>query len=100
MNFNEMIDRQNTESVKWNWFEKDVLPMWVADMDFRSPESVVNALHARVEHGVFGYGLPPVGLSEILIRRMHERYGWQVNESELSYVPGIVTGFNLAVRAV
>jgi cystathionine beta-lyase len=100
MNFNEMIDRQNTESVKWNWFEKDVLPMWVADMDFRSPESVVNALHARVEHGVFGYGLPPAGLSEILIRRMHERYGWQVSESELAYVPGIVTGFNLAVRAV
>ena len=54
-NFDRLPDRRTTESVKWNCFDEDVLPMWVADMDFISPEPVIRALHRRVEHGVFGY---------------------------------------------
>ena len=100
MNFDEMIDRQSTESVKWNWFEKDVLPMWVADMDFQGPPGVLQALRERVEHGIFGYGFPPKGLGEVISNRLATLYGWQAGTKEISYVPGIVTGFNLGLRAV
>jgi len=53
--FDGMPDRRNSESIKWNYFEAGVLPMWVADMDFISPEPVIRALQERVAHGVFGY---------------------------------------------
>ena len=55
--FDFLPDRQHTESVKWGVFDKDVLPMWVADMDFRSPEPIIRALQERVSHGVFGYAM-------------------------------------------
>jgi len=53
--FDALINRRNTDSSKWSRYEPDVLPLFVADMDFRSPEPVIRALHERVEHGVFGY---------------------------------------------
>ena len=52
--FDEIIDRDNTNSIKWELAGEDVLPMWVADMDFKSPPGVINALKKRVEHGIFG----------------------------------------------
>ena len=58
-NFDTLPNRRASESAKWNRYEEDVLPMWVADMDFRSPEPVIEALKARVDHGVFGYPLFP-----------------------------------------
>ncbi|HAF49097.1 MAG TPA: aspartate aminotransferase, partial [Anaerolineaceae bacterium] len=62
MNFDQIIDRRGTESIKWDYYEEDGLPMWIADMDFRSPYSVIEALHKRVSHGIFGYGWEPEGL--------------------------------------
>lgn len=59
MDFERIMDRRNTESIKWRLFPEDVLPLWVADMDFRSPSAVIDALHQRVDHGIFGYGAPP-----------------------------------------
>ena len=53
--FDEVIDRRNSGSAKWNWFDADVLPAWVADMDFRCPEPILKALHKAVDHGAFGY---------------------------------------------
>lgn len=58
-NFDEIIDRSNSDAAKWTYFDNSPLPLWVADMDFRSPEPVIRALHERVDHGVFGYGMPP-----------------------------------------
>ena len=100
MDFDQIIDRRHTESVKWNWFSEDVLPMWVADMDFRSPEPVIDALRARVEHGVFGYGWPPEGLKEAIQAHLVNRHNWQVAEKEIDFISGVVTGFNHAIYSL
>ncbi|MGV8048975.1 MAG: MalY/PatB family protein [Anaerolineaceae bacterium] len=100
MNFDQVFDRQNSESVKWLTYPKEVLPLWVADMDFQCPQAVQDALHERVDHGIFGYGVPPADFAEIVIERMRRRYDWNVAEKEINYVPGVVTGFNLGIRAV
>ena len=98
--FDQRIDRRRSESLKWHYYDEDVLPMWVADMDFRSPEPVIRALHERVEHGVFGYGTPPPELREVIVDRLQRLYGWQVSPEALVFPPGVVTGFNLVCHAV
>ena len=100
MDFDQIIERRHTESVKWNWFSEDVLPMWVADMDFRSPEPVIDALRARVEHGIFGYGWPPEGLKEAIQAHLANRHNWQVAEKEIDFISGVVTGFNHAIYSL
>lgn len=99
-NFDEMPDRKHTESIKWNYYAGDVLPMWVADMDFVSPEPVVRALTERVSHGVFGYAGDLPGLRETIVERLAERHHWQVAPSDLVFIPGVVTGFNMAAHAI
>ncbi len=99
MDFDKMIDRRNTESIKWKYFPEDVLPLWVADMDFQSPPEVINALHQRIDHGIFGCGIPPADLAEIVVNYVFRQFHWKPLPSQVSYVPGIVTGFNLAIRA-
>ena len=69
-NFDELPDRKRSESIKWHYFDEDVLPMWVADMDFVSPEPVIRALQERVAQGVFGYAGELPGLREVIIERM------------------------------
>lgn len=98
--FDRLIDRRHSDSVKWHYYGDDVLPLWVADMDFVSPEPVLRALHQRVEHGVFGYGMDLPELREVLVDRLARLYGWQVAPEALVFVPGVITGFNLACRAV
>jgi cystathionine beta-lyase len=100
MDFDRLIDRRSTESLRWHIYPQDVLPLWVADMDFECPACVLKALHERVDHGIFGYGLAPNGLKEVFIERMQNLYNWQVSDPQLSFVPGVVTGFNLALRAL
>jgi cystathionine beta-lyase len=97
--FDRRIDRRQSESVKWNRYDEDVLPMWVADMDFRSPEPVIQALHERVEHGVFGYGLDQPELREVIVERLQSLYDWAVSPEELLFFPGVVTAFNLVCHA-
>jgi cysteine-S-conjugate beta-lyase len=98
--FDQCIDRCCTESSKWHCYDADVLPMWVADMDFRSPEPIVTALRERVEHGVFGYGMEPAELRGVIVDWLQRLYGWQVGPEALVFVPGVVTGFNLACHAL
>jgi len=100
MDFDRIIDRRGTESIKWNIFEEDVLPMWIADMDFRSPEPVIEALHKRIDHGVFGYGMPPDGLREAITDHLANRNGWVVAPSEINFISGVVTGFNHAIYSL
>jgi cystathionine beta-lyase len=97
--FDQPIDRRSSDSVKWNRYGEDVLPLWVADLDFRSPPAVLRALSARVEHGVFGYGSDPKELAEILAARLASRYGWQVAPHEIVFLPGVVPALALACRA-
>ena len=86
--FNRQIDRRQTESYKWHAFPDDVLPMFVADMDFISPEPVIRALRNRAEHGVFGYGTEPVGLREAIIGWLQRVYHWQVSPQSIVFLPG------------
>ena len=98
-NFDQGIDRRHSDSLKWNKYGDDVLPLWVADTDFRSPDCIIDALTARVQHGVFGYGTTPHDFIAIACQRMQQRYGWQVQPEWLVVLPGVVSGLNLAVRA-
>ena len=98
--FDVLPDRRATESLKWRAYDADVLPMWVADMDFRSPEPVIAALRERVEHGVFGYPGRVSGFNDALMARLSARYGWQVTPEQIVFMPGVVTGFNWVVQTL
>lgn len=74
--------------------------MWVADSDFRVPDAITEALHQHVDHGIFGYGYPPPRLTELLVERMQQRYNWTIEPEWIVYLPGLVCGLNLAVRAL
>jgi len=93
-------DRRGTDSIKWRQYGDNVLPLWVADMDFVSPRPVLEALHRRVEHGIFGYGDTPSELRATICQRLDRLYGWKVSPSELLFLPGLVCGLNLVCRAV
>lgn len=98
-NFDEGIDRRHSDSLKWNKFSQNVLPMWIADMDFRSPPCIAEALQARIQHGVFGYGARPTELIDIITERLAVRYHWRIRPEWLVFLPGVVSGLNLSVRA-
>lgn len=99
-NFDEIIDRRSSDSSKWLKYGKDVLPLWVADMDFRSPEPVRRALRERIEHGVYGYGIEMPAFNETITARLQRLYGWSVSPEALVLLPGVIAGFNLASRMV
>ena len=87
-------------SQKWHRHGEHVLPLWVADMDFRSPPAVIEALHARVEHGVFGYGLVPDSLRHTLCEWSAEHYGWAIKPAWQHWLPGVVPALHLASMAL
>ena len=99
--FDQVIDRSASNSTKFEKYAgQDVLPLWVADMDFRSPAPVIEALQRRVEHGVFGYTLPPTELIEVIIERLQRLYQWQVEADDIYFMPGVVSGLNMACRGL
>ncbi len=98
-NLDELIDRRHTESAKWNYYSDDVLPLWVADMDFSSPEPVIRALRERVEHGIFGYGCEPQELRELLVARLQHLYSWSVSPDAIVFLSGVVPGVHVSCRA-
>jgi cystathionine beta-lyase len=103
--FDKVIDRTGTESLKWVYPRKvlkveDALPMWVADMDFEAPPAVVEALRRRVDHGVFGYPLVPPSFFAAAIDWLKRRHGWTVEKKWMVMTPGIVPALNYCVRAL
>jgi cysteine-S-conjugate beta-lyase len=99
--FDTPVDRLGTSSEKWAMYEqRNIVPVWLADMDFRSPPAVIEALHRRVEHGVFGYTAVPGDLVDAVLSLLQSDYGWEVEEEWLVWLPGLVTGLNVACRAV
>jgi cystathionine beta-lyase len=98
--FERTGDRRRTESVKWNYYPEDVLPMWVADMDFRCANPVVEALRARVEHGIFGYPKEPEELRDVIVERLRRRFDWTIEAESIVFVPNVYVGFHLAAHAV
>ena len=97
--FDQVVDRRRTNSLKWKRYGPEVLPLWVADMDFCAPEPVRQALHAAVDHGVFGYELLSPELAETVAARMRRLYNWAVAPEMVLATPGLVAGFNAAARA-
>lgn len=103
--FDLVTDRHNTGSIKWDFNQRtfgreDILPMWVADMDFKSPEAVVEALVNRAKHGIYGYSDGMEDYFEALIDWMQDRHGWQIQKDWISFSPGIVPALNELVRSL
>ncbi len=102
-NFDTIPSRRCTDCEKWDLYDEDVLPLWVADMDFRSPEPVIRALSERVEHGFFGYPDDYKHATELnaAVRDwLLERHSWPVQPEDLVFLPGVITGFDLACHTL
>jgi len=93
-NFDEVIDRTQHYSAKWGYYDADCLPMFVADMDFRSPPSAIDAMIERAKHGVFGYTMDPMKLKEVIVERMDNLYNWTITPEDIVFSPGMVTALN------
>ncbi len=105
-NFDEIIDRTNYHSVKWdelgkkfNADAKDVLPMWIADMEFRSPQPVIDAIENAALHGIYGYTSRPSSYYQAIVGWMEKRHNWKIKEDWIAYSPGVVPALSLIVRA-
>ena len=96
-NFDEIINRAHTSSMKWEKYrDRDIIPMWVADMDFKVPQPVLDTLQQSIEHGIFGYTLIPDGLNEIIIENLYTLYNWKIEKEWLIWTPGVVSALNVA----
>lgn len=99
LDFNRVIDRRNGDSIKWRKYGgRDILPMWVADMDFAAPPVVLETLYRRIEHGVLGYAAPWPSLTESVLAHLDTQYDWRIDPEWLVWLPGVVTGLSLACR--
>ena len=104
-NFDELIERRGTHAIKYDamqelWGRTDLIPMWVADMDFRTPPFIVEAVRKRMKHEVFGYTQPGDDYYQAIIRWVDRRYGMPVKQEDIHYIPGIVPGIHHAVCAL
>ncbi len=99
--FETAAARQVSNSLKWSRYTgRDILPMWVADMDFRCPPAVIEALQQRVEQGVFGYGVPSEELLAVVVETLQREFQWQVHPDWIVWLPGLVSGLSVSCRAV
>ena len=103
--FLQCPDRHDTGAEKWDRYQgrttatgKEILPFWVADMDFQSPDVVLDAIHKRTDHAVFGYTHETPGFASTLTTHLREQHNWQIDPSWVIGVPGIVTGLSITAR--
>lgn len=99
--FDAVPSRQNPNILnKWTFYPRDVLPLWLADMDFPTAPPIADALQKQVQHGVLGYELPSRSLQETITRRMMKLYGWEVDPESIVYTAGVNHGYNIAARVL
>ena len=103
--FDQIILREGSQSLKYDgrrqmFGSNDVMPMWVADMDFAVPEMITKALQTRLNHPIFGYSIAPESLYEALINWLHVKHDWQVKREWIVLTPGVVPSLNLVVAAL
>ena len=97
--FDAPLERAGTWSTRWERYAgRDVIPLWVADSDFRAPPCVLEALEKRIKHGVFGYTTAPEELREAIVERLERLYRWRIDPSWIVFLPGVVPGLHLAAR--
>ncbi len=99
MDFDKIINRQQTDSIKWSRDNNDVLPLWVADMDFAAPPPVIAALRERISHGIFGYSAIQDSTKSAIQSWVKKRHNWDISLDDILIVPGVVHGMNLAAAA-
>lgn len=98
--FDTVIERRGTDSQKWQKYAgRDILPLWVADMDFRASPAIVAALQERVATGLFGYARPVKSSVDAFVNALEQRYGWKIDPTWLVWLPGLVVGLNLTAQA-
>jgi cystathionine beta-lyase len=103
--FDSVIDRAASDSVKWakyagRGYPRDIIPLWVADMDFAVPDPIIAALRQRIDHGVFGYNQPTRSQIDAVVSYLARKFGWPVDPAWIVWLPGLVSGLNVACRAV
>jgi len=103
-NFNRVIDRRNTDCAKWDMVEPvfgsgDVLPMWVADMDFPIARPITEALRERTGHEIYGYTRPGPSLIKAVVNRMQQKYDWRIKPEWIVFTPGVIPALHVALRA-
>jgi cysteine-S-conjugate beta-lyase len=99
--FDSPVDRTGTWSTRWERYAgRDVIPLWVADTDFRAPPAVLKALSERIEQGVLGYTVPPEELREAIVARLQRLYSWRVDPAWIVFLPGVVPGLHHAARCL
>ena len=99
--FDSPIDRRGSDSIKWGKYAgRDILPLWVADMDFAAPPAVIDAITQRLAHPVLGYGQAPASVADAVIDHLERHYDWRIEAEWIVWLPGLVTGLNVACRAV
>jgi cysteine-S-conjugate beta-lyase len=101
--FDDLIDRRGTGSLKWDYLEmvndNEIIPMWVADMDFKAPKEVVDALIERAEHGIFGYTPVPDSYYREVIEWIRKRHGWELEKEWIATTPGVLPAVVIAIQA-
>ena len=102
--FDCVIDRRNTDCAKWDAVEpvfgsEDIIPMWVADMDFPIAKPITEALRKRIEHEIYGYTRPGLPLIEAVVNRMQQKYNWGIEPEWIVFTPGVIPALHVAVRA-
>ncbi len=99
--FDTVYDRFRTGSLKFDRYKgKDIIPMWVADMDFRSPKPICDAMRKRINHGIFGYATVPPELVNCIVEKLKHDYNWSVSPSSIVALPSLVAGLNLCCRSI
>ncbi|MCP3674049.1 MAG: putative C-S lyase [Gammaproteobacteria bacterium] len=100
-NFDEIIERRSTGSLKWNYYDEDILPLWVADSDFKCAPAILSGISERVEHGILGYQIPSMNNSATaaVVSWLWRRHSWQIKAEWVVWVPGVVTAVNGTCRA-
>lgn len=103
--FDHVWDRKSTDSAKWGSLDRvfgsnEVIPMWVADMDFPVAQPIQEALRERVEHPFYGYTFPDAGITGSVVERMRKKFNWEIDPEWIVYTPGVIPALNVAVRSV
>src|ERR1700694_2898737 len=98
--FDTIVERRGTDSAKWSYYGADILPFWVADMDFLSPEPVIQALQKRVAQGHFGYMMDAPALTSAVQNYLQTRQHWTVEANQIRFLPGLVSALYAVCRAV
>ncbi len=106
-NFDQIIDRKNTNSTKWEpevleemFGTSDVLPFWVADMDFKVAQPIIDAVVERAKHGIYGYAVRTDSYFDAIINWTSNRFGWEIEKDWIEYTPGVVPAINFILQTL